>query len=151
MGEEACTGFVSRRTGSGNKHPTIDQFQRVTTIIEKAFIENKIRNAMFLDESQLFGRVWQQTILNYGNPICLVGNLSSTRRGLLKIVSNPGRSTTWKFLRGCPLHTLHCCYSYDRRKVHRHIRCDHRSKPKAVEELQHALDQLSIQTMYWKI
>lgn len=46
--------------GFRSKHSTIDQVHRITNTIEKAFEENKVCSAIFLDVAQAFDKVWHR-------------------------------------------------------------------------------------------
>lgn len=46
--------------GFRNKHSTIDQVHRITNTIEKAFEDNKVCSAIFLDVAQAFDKVWHR-------------------------------------------------------------------------------------------
>lgn len=46
--------------GFRNKHSTIDQVHRITTIIESTLEEKKICSIIFLDVAQAFDRVWHE-------------------------------------------------------------------------------------------
>uniref|UniRef100_A0A0A9YSX4 Putative RNA-directed DNA polymerase from transposon X-element n=2 Tax=Lygus hesperus TaxID=30085 RepID=A0A0A9YSX4_LYGHE len=46
--------------GFRQKHSTIDQVHRITSIIEKALEERKVCSAIFLDVTQAFDKVWHE-------------------------------------------------------------------------------------------
>ena len=49
--------------GFRNKHSTIDQVHRITTIIEKALEEKQVCSTIFLDVAQAFDRVWHEGLI----------------------------------------------------------------------------------------
>lgn len=60
--------------GFRNQHSTIEQVQRVITLIESAFEEKKYCAAVFLDVSQAFDRVWHEGLIHKLSRL-LPGNL----------------------------------------------------------------------------
>ena len=50
--------------GFRNKHSTIDEVHRITTIIEKALEEKQVCSTIFLDVAQAFDRVWHEGLLH---------------------------------------------------------------------------------------
>jgi hypothetical protein len=50
--------------GLRNKHSTIDQVHRITTLIEKALEEKQVCSTIFLDVVQAFDRVWHERLLH---------------------------------------------------------------------------------------
>lgn len=49
--------------GFRNKHSTIDQIHRITSVIEQAFEEKKYCPSVFIDVSQAFDRVWHEGLI----------------------------------------------------------------------------------------
>jgi hypothetical protein len=54
----------SHQFGFRDKHATTDQMHRITNIIERAYEENKICSAIFLDIAQAFDKVWHVRLMN---------------------------------------------------------------------------------------
>jgi len=50
--------------GFRNKHWTIDQVHRITTVIEKTLGEKKVCSTIFLDVAQAFDKVWHEGLLH---------------------------------------------------------------------------------------
>jgi hypothetical protein len=48
--------------GFRDKHPTIDQVHKITTIIEKAIEERQVCSIVFLDVAQAFDTVWHERL-----------------------------------------------------------------------------------------
>jgi hypothetical protein len=56
--------ILSRQFGFRDKHATTDQIHRITNTIERAYEENKICSAIFLDVAQAFDKVWHVGLMN---------------------------------------------------------------------------------------
>jgi hypothetical protein len=54
----------SHQFGFRDKHATTDPMHRITNIIERAYEENKIGSAIFLDIAQAFDKVWHVGLMN---------------------------------------------------------------------------------------
>src|SRR6266576_399594 len=115
--------------GFRNKHATIEQVQRVTTVIERALEEKKFCSTVFLDVSQAFDRVWYEGLIHKLS-LMLPGNLCLLIQSYLadrtfKVVHEDTQSQFYTIqagvpqcIRTYPVQSLHCRYTNHGRYHH---------------------------------
>lgn len=156
--------------GFRNKHSTIDQVHRVTTVIEKAFEEKQFCPAVFLDVSQAFDRVWHQGLIYKMSKLLPLNYCqlleSYLRNRKFRIAHEEAYSNFYPILAGVPQGSviapfLYLIYTADIPSSENTfigtfaddtvIIATADSHNSATHQLQQALDNISRWTIDWKI
>ena len=156
--------------GFRSRHSTIEQVQRVTMQIERAFEEKKYCAAVFLDVSQAFDRVWHEGLIHKLSRL-MPGNLCRLLESYLKNrkfqVAHEEETSEFKSIKaGVPQGSvlgplLYLLYTADIPETD-HIEmatfaddtavmATASTQEAAVDGLQKALDRISNWTKRWKI
>lgn len=156
--------------GFRNKHSTIEQIHRVTTVIERAFEKSEYCPAAFLDVSQAFDKVWHKGLIYKlskllpANYCQLLESYLSDRK--FRVKDQETYSSFYPILAGVPQGSvmaplLYLIYTADIPVTNDSfigtfaddtaIMATDIYQPKAVEKLQNALDKISQWTKDWKI
>lgn len=156
--------------GFRNNHSTIDQVHRITTVIEQALEEKKFCPAVFLDVSQAFDRVWHEGLIfkmskmlpqNYCQ---LLESYLSGRQ--FRVIHEEACSDFYPTLAGVPQGSvlgplLYLLYTADIPTTNKTfigtfaddtiIMSVDNSQPRAVKNLQQAMNIVTKWTFDWKI
>jgi len=156
--------------GFRNKHATIEQVQRVTTVIERALKEKKFCSTVFLDVSQAFDRVWHEGLIHKLS-LMLPGNLCLLIQSYLadrtfRVVHEEAQSQFYTLQAGVPQGSvlgpiLYNLYTADIPTTvdttiatfadDTAVMASNESQAEASEHLQVALDHISVWTRRWRI
>jgi len=99
-----------------NRHSTIDQVHRITTIIERMFEDRKYCSAVFLDVAQAFDKIWHEG-LTYKLSKILLGNYGYLLKSYLtnrtfRVAHKEAKSSVYLIKAGVPQGSVQLCTCY---------------------------------------